>query len=141
MKRHRGDPVETAIHRQTADVSAGLPLWAETPAPSKPSWASTYTKAERNRDIERLVPLAQELAQKAGKHGVTVSNLRFAAIKDGLLTGEEQGRRLSFLGKVMHAAGLVSTGQYRRSDIAKSHGNIQLIWTLAEFAPQQERAG
>lgn len=109
--------------------------------PSKPQWAEKYTPAQRKADIERLVPLAQELARKAGRHGVTVSNLRFAAIKDGLLTGEEQGRRLSFLGKVMHAAGLVSTGQYRRSDIAKSHGNIQLIWTVPAFAPQQERAG
>jgi hypothetical protein len=93
-------------------------------------WAERYTPRERARDIERLIPLARELAQKAGPHGITVSNLRLAAVSRGLLTGEETGRRLSFLGAVMRRAALINTGQWRRSDIGRSHGNLNAIWIL-----------
>lgn len=91
----------------------------------------TYTPAERKRDIERLIPLAKELAERAGDHGITVSNLRFAAVQKQLLTGEETGRRLSFLGAVMRKAGLVKTESFRRSDVRKSHGNNHRIWRAA----------
>jgi hypothetical protein len=96
----------------------------------KPNWAEAYTPEDRDRDIERLIPLARELAQKAGQQGITVSNLRLAAVSRGLLTGQETGRRLSFLGAVMRRAALINTGQWRRSDIGRSHGNLNAIWIL-----------
>lgn len=100
------------------------------------SQPSLFDAADRARDSERLQALAVELAQKAGRNGVCVSDLRIAAVNRGLLTGEERGRRLSFLGAVMRKAGLVSTGQYRRSDIPKAHGNLGLIWVAPEYAEQ-----
>jgi hypothetical protein len=101
------------------------------PASSKPGWAEGYTPRERAADIDRLVPLARELAKKAGTKGITVSNLRLAAVSRGLLTGQETGRRLSFLGTVMRRAGLNKAGGWRRSDVEQSHGNLTAIWVLA----------
>lgn len=101
------------------------------PARAKPNWAERYTPAQRAADVARLVPLARELAKKTGTKGITVSNLRLAAVARGLLTGEETGRRLSFLGSVMKKAGLTRTGEWRRSDVQRSHGNLNAIWVLA----------
>jgi hypothetical protein len=83
------------------------------------------------RDVERLAPLARELARAAGAEGITVADLRFAATRSGLLTGAEVGRRLSFLGNVMRAAGLRSTGEFRRSPIPGSNGNLHAVWRLS----------
>lgn len=85
------------------------------------------------RTIERLVPIARELAARAGRHGICVADVRLAAVQRGYLTGEERGRRLSFLGAVMRKAGLVQTGDYRRSVIDRSHGNLHAVWVLEEF--------
>jgi hypothetical protein len=95
----------------------------------KPS-AKVYTPPERERDIERLVPLAQEIAKKAGCIGITVSDLRLYAVHRGILTGEEEGRRLSFLGAVMPKAGLTATARFRRSDVDRAHGNLNVVWVL-----------
>jgi hypothetical protein len=70
------------------------------------------------------------------RHGVTASDIRIAGVNRGLLTGEERGRTLSWLSKVPAAAGLVTTGNYRRSDVPKAHGNLNAVWVLPEF--QQE---
>lgn len=83
------------------------------------------------RDIERLIPIAQELAARAGASGVTVSDLRLAAVQRGILTGAETGRSLSYLGRVMLEAGLENTGTYRRSVMARSNGNLHAVWRLA----------
>jgi hypothetical protein len=90
--------------------------------------------AIESRDIERLTPLAAELAERAGERGITISDLRIAAENRGLLTGEEQGRRLSFLGQVMQRAGLAKNGRYRRSDVPRSHGNLHAEWVSPEYA-------
>lgn len=90
--------------------------------------AIDWNRETDERDLERLVPLARDLAEKAGREGVTVENVRRAAVSRGLLTGEEQGRALSYLGGLMKRAGLVSTGQYRRSGIGKAHGNLNMVW-------------
>lgn len=83
--------------------------------------------AAANADlIERLVPLAKQLAEKAGDAGVTVADVRLLAERRGLLP-ESKGRRLSWLGAVMQRAGLVPTG-WRRSFLAKSHGNLQRVY-------------
>lgn len=109
----------TARKKPAAETTTGLPLWAE---PGEP---------DEQRQIDRLVPIARELAAKAGAQGITVSDVRIVAEARGLLTGEERGRRLSYLGKVMEAAGLAKTGDFRRSDIPRSHGNLHAVWRLA----------
>jgi hypothetical protein len=83
--------------------------------------------AKRKAKVAALVPLARELARETGE-GITVSDLRRYALERGLLTGTEKGRELSYLGVVMKAAGLISDGSFRRSDIASAHGVANLIW-------------
>jgi hypothetical protein len=103
-----------------------------------PLWAESYTPETRARDIARLVPLAQEIAEKSRDFGYTVSDIRITAVQRGLLTGEEKGRRLSFLHAVPKAAGHTQTGQYRRSDVQKAHGNLNAVWCDRRYA---QRAG
>lgn len=86
------------------------------------------TAAKNQALIETLVPLAQELAKKAGETGVTVADLRITAVQRGLLTGEEKGRALSFLGAVMKRAGLQATYELRRSQIPATHGIRNRVW-------------
>ena len=101
------------------------------PTPTQVGIAKRDATASRcARDIERLIPLALELAAKAGEHGVTVSDLRLYAVKRGILTGAEEGRKLSYLGKVMEAAGLRNTKTFRRSVTARSNGNLHAVWCL-----------
>jgi hypothetical protein len=90
--------------------------------------ALAETAAKHATDIAALVPLARELAHRAGPDGITVSDLRLYAVQRGLLTGTETGRRLSYLGAVLKAAGLIPTGGYRRSAVGKSHGNLHRVY-------------
>lgn len=91
--------------------------------------AARDRSAARNVDlITRLIPLARELAHRAGASGITVSDLRLLADQRGLLPPSE-GRRLSWLGAVPLHAGLVAVG-WRRSVMAKSHANLNRVWTL-----------
>lgn len=99
-----------------------------------PLWESVASQPVRERDLDRLIPLARELAEKAGEYGCTVSDVRIVAVQRGILTGEERGRRLSFLGKLMPAAGLVATGQYRRSSVDRSHSNLHAVWVERQYA-------
>jgi len=87
------------------------------------------TARKHSADIARLVPLARELAAKAGQDGVCVSDLRVTATQRGLL-GASHGRSLSYLGAVLKAAGLVPTDRYRRSDVPASHGNPHRVFVL-----------
>jgi len=80
-------------------------------------------------DIARLVPLARELAARAGSDGVTVSDLRITATQRGLL-GASNGRGLSYLGAIFRAAGLIPTDRYRRSNVPASHGNPHRVFVL-----------
>jgi len=82
--------------------------------------ARDQTAARHEAEIQRLVPLAQQLAESGP---ITTETLRRAA---GLL--ESKGRELSWLGAVMKAAGLVPTGVYRRSELPASHGNLVVEW-------------
>lgn len=97
-------------------------------------------RADAERDTERLVPLARELAVAAGANGVTVANLRSIAVARGILTGQEKGRRLSYLGVVLKRAGLTPTGEYRRSHIDRSHGNLHAVYVLPELGRGREGA-
>lgn len=88
------------------------------------------------RDIGRLTTLAAELGLKAGRHGATVSDLRLTAVARGILTGEETAERMKRLnlGAIMRASGLISTRNYRRSDVGRAHGNLNTGWVIVEFA-------
>lgn len=83
---------------------------------------------ERKTLIDKLVPLAQELAQRAGKSGITVANLRHAAVRRGLLPQTSKDRALSFLGSVMRTSRLIAIDEWRRSDVVRSHGNAHRVW-------------
>lgn len=81
--------------------------------------------------IALLVPLAQELAHRAGSHGITVADLRIVGAQRGLLPNAGEGRQLSYLGAVMKAAGLRATKDLRRSVVPETHGNIGRVWTCS----------
>lgn len=91
--------------------------------------SAPYALRDQTAGIERLVPLAIELALFAAERGITICELRQEAERRQLLTGAEQGRSLSYLGAVMRAAGLIGQpGTFRRSTLPQSHGNLQRVW-------------
>jgi hypothetical protein len=93
-----------------------------------------HVPAHRREAVARLIPLAQDLARRAGETGITVADLRLYAVQQGILTGAETGRQLSYLGAVLTAAGLAKSGRYRRSHIERSHGNLHAIFLAPEHA-------
>lgn len=138
------DITESAVHSEQAARARGtegLPMF-DAPAETKEKhgWAEKYAKRDWTRDIERLVPLARELAEKAGAQGIRVENIRVQAVERGYLTGQE--RNLHWIGSVPRRAGLVNSGKplFRNKTIKKTHGNPGATWVLPEFAPT-ERAG
>lgn len=78
--------------------------------------------------LRKLAEIAQGLARMAGPKGVTVSDVRHEAVRHGILPQQAKGRQLAFLGALMREAGLVPTGEYRRSEVDKSHGNLHQVW-------------
>ena len=85
------------------------------------------SRDDRRSLIEKLVEIAQGLA-RVRPEGVTIADVRAEAVRWQLLPAKAKGRELSFLGAVMKRAGLVSTEEFRRSDIDASHGNVQRVW-------------
>jgi hypothetical protein len=78
-------------------------------------------------EIKVLAPIAAELARIHGS--VTVEDLRLEAERRKLLPARNsRDRTLSYLGAVMKRAGLVASGQTRRSAIAHSHRNRHTVW-------------
>jgi len=78
--------------------------------------------------IRRLVEIAQGLA-RIRPEGVTVADVRGEAMRQCILSGAKaRGRELAFLGAIMKRAGLVSTEEFRRSDVDESHGNLHRVW-------------
>jgi hypothetical protein len=90
--------------------------------------AQQRATGKHRAEIQRLVPLAQALARKAGPDGITVGSIRLAA---GIEKG--QGRALSWLCGVPRAAGLVNTGR-RRMCPQEATRNDQAIYVSPEFA-------
>jgi hypothetical protein len=90
--------------------------------------------AKHAEEIERLVPVVRRLALAQGSYGVTVSDLRFVAAREGLVPNVGIGRQLSYLGAVMRAAGLTPTGERRRSIVPQAHGNLNTVWRVPEGA-------
>lgn len=77
--------------------------------------------------IAKLVPIAQGLA-RVRPAGLTVADVRIEAVRHGILPATAKGRELAFLGVVMRKAGLISTGEHRRSDVDASHGNLHVVY-------------
>jgi hypothetical protein len=94
-----------------------------------PAW-STSGEQDIERQIERMAAIARELGEKAGDRGLTISDVRITAENRGVLTGEERGRRLSYLGTVMKRAGLEPTEEFRRSDVPRSNGNLHRVYRM-----------
>lgn len=111
---------------------AELPLFAPS-STDLGMQALEETAAKHEAMITMLVPIARELAEKAKGYGVTISDVRLTAIQRGLLPPDAEGRALSFLGAVLARAGLVPTERFRRSDIARAHGNLNRVATLPEY--------
>jgi hypothetical protein len=126
---HDGHDLWLGLHAAGPVLPPGKPFFAHL-IPLPPEAQRGLEKSASNKEdlILRLVPLARELAGKAGLSGVTVHDVRIVAVQRGLLTGEEKGRQLSFLGAVMKRAGLVATSEMRRSPVPKSHGNLGRVW-------------
>jgi hypothetical protein len=82
--------------------------------------------------LERLVPLAKELAERAGAHGVTVGDIRLRAQREGLLPQAPEGRALSYLAGLPRRAGLIATGRRRMSPLPRSR-NDHMIHVLPKF--------
>lgn len=112
-----------------------LPLFA--PREPEPKRWATRGKDDQEKLVTALAAIARELAEKAGPYnpatgmgGIIMADVRHIAVARKKLTGQEQGRRLSFLGNVGRAAGLVATGAFRRSTVDRSNGNLHAVWTL-----------
>jgi hypothetical protein len=91
--------------------------------------------ADKHERIAQLVPIAQQLARESeatGQPGIPRADVRAYCEERGLLTENAPGRSLSWLGSVMRAAGLVNTGQFRRSHIKRSQGVPQSVWRLPD---------
>lgn len=84
--------------------------------------------------VADMDPIARELATAREDRRLTVADLRHEAVKRGVLTGAEQGRRLSFLHAVMPAAGFEPTADFERSNIPRSHRNLNRVHWLPEPA-------
>ncbi|HTG26071.1 MAG TPA: hypothetical protein VK681_39100 [Reyranella sp.] len=81
--------------------------------------------------IAKLVPIARELADKAGRAGIIPADVRYYGELRGLIPKSSDQRFLSFLPTVMRRDGLEPTGERRRSFILKSHGNSQMVYRRA----------
>ncbi len=99
--------------------------------------AVTRAADSKRSEIAMLIPIALEMAERAGVHGVTVHDVRIAARQRGKIEPGGPQRALSYLGAVMRAAGLVPSGKIRRSHIPESHGNIGVVWLSPTYAPQR----
>lgn len=84
----------------------------------------------------RLVPIAQELALKAGRGGISSSNVRIAAVLRGILSGKESEHFMNLINvrSVMHQAGLVATREWRVSAVRQAKGSPNRVYVVPEFA-------
>jgi hypothetical protein len=82
------------------------------------------------RMIPVLTPIALLLGALATDRKITVADVRRVAQDWHILTGFEQGRRLSFIHAVMPAAGFVPTDEFERSNIPRAHRNLNRVYRL-----------
>jgi hypothetical protein len=84
------------------------------------------------QDLRLLIPIARRQARKAGRHGLTVENVKRAAVH--LQLGSTDRAYLSHLfGQVMIRAGLEPiAGRYVRTQrIGRRGGNLCRVWRAA----------
>jgi len=89
------------------------------------------TAGRNDRLLERLAPIAVELARGAAWRGVTVTDVRKEGIRRGILTGHEKPGTMSALGALMRRAGLIASGERRKSDLDCTHGRPQVVWVIS----------
>jgi hypothetical protein len=126
------DDLELRIAADHGPLFAGHAAKAALP----PAAAAAIAVAEFNRPhtVAVLVPLALEIAELAGPQGLTVANVRLAAVQRGILPPGATGRELAFLGALMKRAGLRPTTEMRRSQVVASHGNLHRVWVHPSHA-------
>jgi hypothetical protein len=95
--------------------------------------ARKQTTARHARDIARLIPIALELALRAGQSGIVVGDVRLVAERSGLIEALPTDRRLSWLWAVLPAAGLVKTGRQRTCPQPRTR-NGQSIYVHPRYA-------
>jgi len=77
------------------------------------------------RVLPKLTQLAREFASARADRRVHAGALRDEAKRHGIITGEEKGRKLSFIHQVFPKAGFV------RTDATEwSNGNLNRVWYL-----------
>lgn len=98
-----------------------------------PQTADQIRDFRLEQDLALLVPIAQELADKADHRGVSVEDVRVTAEARMLLFAYSDRAYLSRLfGAVMSRAGLQPTGQYTRTTrLKKRGGNLVSLWRRA----------
>lgn len=102
-----------------------------TGTPQTDLFAPRQRAASRHgAEIQALIPLARNLAWKAGRDGVTVGDIRLYAEQQGLLA-PGSGRQLSWLFAVPKAAGLFPTDRHRLCPQPKSR-NLHRIYVCQE---------
>lgn len=86
--------------------------------------------AALERDIALLLPIARRQARKAGKHGITVDNVRRASAH--LLPAyADRGYLSTLYAQVMLRAGLKAAGYARTARIKTHGGNVVRVWRCA----------
>ena len=158
VRRTRGDDVEHSAHRRAAaretDITDGLFATEQAAGARDAAINDTDRKAQIARDIERLKPHVLIRAKMSGpahivgnphedgavRGGITVADVRKLGEDRGILTGQETGRQLSWLGPAMKSFGLVATTYVRRSQhrVERSHGNRHTVYVHPDFADQIE---
>jgi hypothetical protein len=117
----------------------------------RPAWNPSRRQrdAARERDYERMEPVALDLARSAGARGFTADDLRSAAIAAGVLVGDEgratgQQRALSWLGPFL--CSLARREQIialtyrdgarvkRESERVEAKGNLQVVYVAIEHS-------
>lgn len=108
-------------------IASDLPLFAPlSPLPENAREGLTRAASHQAHLLDRLEPLAKELLSRHPE-GITVSNVRLAAVQRGLLTGGETRAQLACLGALMQRVGEPTT-EFRRSDVAKARGNLNRVY-------------
>lgn len=105
-------------------------LFDQDPAPAIAAGKAGLAQSEAHyeRYILALIPVAQELARKAGFRGITVADIREVGESRGLIP---PGIPLDWLPAVPRRAGLKATGGFRRSHVLKTHGNLGQVYRSA----------
>lgn len=88
---------------------------------------------------EKLRTLAAVMLEAADERGVTFDDVRMAAETRGFLTGDEEGRTLSFGSGLMKQCGAIPTA-FVKSRHRNSNGRVVRLWKLPQYATEREIA-